>query len=97
MIQEYLTCNQTITNADDINIGTLINGGFITIDACNGEQKTRRLHVEGFKNISEEHNVVKVGLLNNLRNVWFGGMQNQLTFNISMLLKEKLDDIDPCS
>ena len=94
MIQEYPNCNHTITNADDINIGKLINGGVITIDTCNGEQKTRRLHVEGFKNISEEHNVVKVGLLNNLRNVWFGGMDKQITRNISMLMKDKIYYID---
>ena len=28
--------------------------------------------------------------------VWFGGMNNQITGNISMLLKYKIDDIDPC-
>ena len=47
------------------------------------------------KNIYEEHNVVEFDCWNNLSNVWFGGISNQLTRNISMIMKYKLDGIDP--
>ena len=51
--------------------------------------------MEEIKKIYEDHNLVERDYWSQLRNVWFGCMNKQLSQNFSILLKDNPDDIDP--
>ena len=51
--------------------------------------------MEEIKKLSREHNLVEGYFWNHLMNVWFVGINKHLTRNLSMILEDKLDCIDP--
>ena len=77
-----------IPHPDSINIDNLGDGGTITTDTCNAEQKVFQVLVEYING-----NINKQDCMQHLRNVWINGVAKAVNKYLTEFLQESLEEI----